>query len=138
VDIQAFTDRRARLLKAMGRGIAVIPTAPERVRNRDSHYPYRHDSYFYYLRLPEPEACVVLVAGDAPRSLLFCREKDPRRKSGMASATGPKARARRSASTRLSPSAASTQYCRTARRPARAALLDGARRRTGTTASSPR
>ncbi|MEZ5615674.1 MAG: aminopeptidase P N-terminal domain-containing protein [Rhodocyclaceae bacterium] len=80
MDIQAFVDRRARLLKAMGRGIAVIPTAPERVRNRDSHYPYRHDSYFYYLSgFPEPEACLVLVAGDAPRSLLFCREKDPER-----------------------------------------------------------
>jgi Xaa-Pro aminopeptidase len=78
VDIQAFADRRARLLRTMGRGVAVIPTAPERVRNRDSHYPYRHDSYFYYLSgFAEPEAAVVLVAGDAPQALLFCREKDP-------------------------------------------------------------
>ena len=78
MDIQAFAERRARLLRNMGRGIAVIPTAPERVRNRDSHYPYRHDSYFYYLSgFPEPEAAVVLVAGDAPQALLFCREKDP-------------------------------------------------------------
>ncbi len=61
----------------MGRGIAVIPTAPERVRNRDSHYAYRHDSYFYYLSgFAEPEAAVVLIAGTAPQSLLFCREKD--------------------------------------------------------------
>jgi len=80
VDIQAFVDRRARLLRKMGRGIAVIPTAPERVRNRDSHYPYRHDSYFYYLSgFAEPEACVVMVAGDDPRALLFCREKDAER-----------------------------------------------------------
>jgi Xaa-Pro aminopeptidase len=78
VDIQAFADRRARLLRSMGRGIAVIPTAPERVRNRDSHYPYRHDSYFYYLTgFPEPEAALVLIAGDSPQALLFCREKDP-------------------------------------------------------------
>ena len=78
MDIQAFADRRARLLRTMGRGVAVIPTAPERVRNRDSHYPYRHDSYFYYLSgFAEPEAAVVLVAGDAPQALLFCREKDP-------------------------------------------------------------
>ena len=77
MDKQVFADRRARLLGAMGSGIAVIPTAPERVRNRDSHYPYRHDSYFYYLSgFPEPEACIVLVAGDTPRALLFCREKD--------------------------------------------------------------
>ncbi|MBK6629947.1 MAG: aminopeptidase P N-terminal domain-containing protein [Betaproteobacteria bacterium] len=78
MDNQAFAERRARLLRTMGRGIAVIPTAPERVRNRDSHYPYRHDSYFYYLSgFPEPEAAVVLVAGDTPQALLFCREKDP-------------------------------------------------------------
>jgi Xaa-Pro aminopeptidase len=78
VDIQAFADRRTRLIRTMGRGIAVIPTAPERVRNRDSHYPYRHDSYFYYLSgFGEPEAAVVLVAGDQPQTLLFCREKNP-------------------------------------------------------------
>jgi len=61
----------------MQRGVAVIATAPERVRNRDAHYPYRFDSYFYYLTgFPEPEAVCVLVSGDAPRSLLFCRDKD--------------------------------------------------------------
>lgn len=78
MDIQAFVDRRARLLRTMGRGIAVIPTAPARARNRDSHYLYRHDSYFYYLSgFAEPEACIVLVAGEQPQALLFCREKNP-------------------------------------------------------------
>lgn len=77
MNIQAFADRRARLMQIMGHGIALIPTAPERVRNRDSHYPFRHDSYFYYLSgFTEPDACLLLVAGDQPRSLLFCREKD--------------------------------------------------------------
>jgi Xaa-Pro aminopeptidase len=61
----------------MQRGVAVIATAPERLRNRDAHYPYRFDSYFYYLTgFPEPEAVCVLIAGDLPRSLLFCRDKD--------------------------------------------------------------
>jgi Xaa-Pro aminopeptidase len=47
------------------------------VRNRDTHHSYRFDSYFYYLTgFREPEAVLVLVAGDAPRSLLFCRSKD--------------------------------------------------------------
>ncbi|HMM55603.1 MAG TPA: aminopeptidase P N-terminal domain-containing protein, partial [Candidatus Desulfobacillus sp.] len=78
--MSTFADRRARLLETMGRGIAVIPTAPERLRSRDSHHPYRHDSYFYYLSgFSEPEACLVLVAGAAPRALLFCREKDAER-----------------------------------------------------------
>ncbi len=92
MDIQAFVDRRARLLRNMGRGIAVIPTAPERVRNRDSHYPYRHDSYFYYLSgFPEPEAAVVLVAGDSPQALLFCREKDPEKEVWDGFRHGPEA-----------------------------------------------
>jgi Xaa-Pro aminopeptidase len=72
--------RRGRLAQAMGEGIAVVPTAPERVRSRDSHYPYRFDSHFYYLTgFPEPEAILVIVAGEAPRSVLFCREKNEER-----------------------------------------------------------
>ncbi|MFZ5512092.1 MAG: aminopeptidase P N-terminal domain-containing protein, partial [Pseudomonadota bacterium] len=73
-----YAERRAHLLAAIGDGIAVVPTAPERARNRDSHYPYRHDSYFYYLTgFTEPEAVLILVGGAQPQSLLFCRTKDP-------------------------------------------------------------
>ena len=75
-----YRERREKLAQQMGAGVAVIPTAPERLRNRDSHYPFRHDSYFYYLSgFPEPEAVLVLVAGDAPKTILFCREKNPER-----------------------------------------------------------
>jgi len=64
----------------MKSGVAVIPTAPERTRNRDAHYPYRYDSYFYYLTgFTEPGAVLVVVAGEAPRSVLFCRQKDEER-----------------------------------------------------------
>ncbi len=81
-DIQASIhgSRRARLAAAMRDGVAVIPTAPERIRNRDTHFPYRFDSHFYYLSgFPEPEAVLVLVAGAQPRSLLFCRERNEER-----------------------------------------------------------
>lgn len=72
-----FSARRQQLLASMVDGIAIIPTALEAVRNRDSHYPYRFDSYFYYLTgFKEPEALLVLIAGDAPQSILFCRDKD--------------------------------------------------------------
>ncbi len=85
MNIQPFIARRTRLLEYMaahGGGLAVIPTAPEQVRNRDSHYPYRADSYFHYLTgFGEPEAVLVLIAGDAAagkpaQSILFCRAKD--------------------------------------------------------------
>lgn len=80
INVTEFLTRRQSLLKSMGQGIAIIPTAPEAIRNRDSHYPYRFDSYFYYLTgFKEPESAVVLVAGDSPKSILFCRDKDMER-----------------------------------------------------------
>ena len=79
---QEFKNRRNQLLSKMGVGIAIIFTAPEVIRNRDSHYPYRFDSYFYYLTgFTEPESALILIAGDkakneSNRSILFCRDKD--------------------------------------------------------------
>src|SRR6266850_2149869 len=78
--ISMYLERRRRLAEAMAAGVAVIPTAPERVRNRDTHFPYRFDSHFYYLSgFPEPHAALVIVAGSTPRSLLFCRERNEER-----------------------------------------------------------
>jgi Xaa-Pro aminopeptidase len=78
---EAYAARRARLIaqmQARGGGIAIIPTAPEALRNNDADFPYRHDSYFYYLTgFTEPEAVLVLVANAAGgQSILFCREKN--------------------------------------------------------------
>ncbi|MDR1164044.1 MAG: aminopeptidase P N-terminal domain-containing protein [Candidatus Accumulibacter sp.] len=87
-----YAARRRALLERIGDGIAVVPTAPQRLRNRDSYYPYRPDSYFHYLSgFPEPEALVVLVGGAAPRSLLFCREKDEARETWEGFRYGPDA-----------------------------------------------
>lgn len=72
-----FSTRRQKLIALMGEGVAIIPTAPEVIRNRDSHYPYRFDSHFYYLTgFKEPESVLILVAGKEPKSILFCRDKD--------------------------------------------------------------
>ena len=79
-DYANYPDRRKRLQTQMQRGIAVIPTAPEVVRNADAHYDYRHDSHFYYLTgFSEPDAVVVLVAGEKMQTILFCREKNAER-----------------------------------------------------------
>ncbi len=71
--------RRAALAAQLGaKGIAIVPTAPERQRNRDSDYLYRHDSYFHYLTgFTEPQAWLV-ITGDG-RSTLFCQPKDMER-----------------------------------------------------------
>jgi len=91
-----FAARRARLAAQMLPGaVAVLPTAPEVPRNSDSDYPYRHDSYFYYLSgFTEPESVLVLVAaaGERPaRSILFCREKNPEREIWDGYRYGPEA-----------------------------------------------
>jgi Xaa-Pro aminopeptidase len=90
--VSLYAARRARLAAAMGEGVAVLATAAEQLRNRDSHYPYRYDSYFYYLTgFPEPEAALVLVGGKSPRSILFCRNRDPEREIWDGLRYGPEA-----------------------------------------------
>ena len=74
---KVFKKRRQRLAAGLANGVVVLPTAPERSRNADTHYDYRWDSGFYYLTgFKEPEAVVVMVLGEKPRSILFCREKN--------------------------------------------------------------
>jgi len=71
-------------------GIAIIPTAPEHARNRDTDFLYRHDSYFYYLTgFTEPNAWLV-VTGDG-QSTLFCAPKDLEREIWDGYRLGPDA-----------------------------------------------
>jgi len=60
---QEFARRRQLLMGMMEpNSIAILPSADEKVRSRDTHYNYRPGSDFYYLSgFPEPEAVVVLV-----------------------------------------------------------------------------
>jgi len=90
IDPTIYRQRRARLLEKMQRGIAILPTAEEVARNGDTHYAYRHDSSFYYLTgFAEPEAVLVLIAGDEQQSILFCREKNPEREIWDGYRAGP-------------------------------------------------
>ena len=91
-DYAKQAERRRRLQQTMQAGIAIIPTAPERMRNRDSDYLFRYDSYFWYLSgFPEPEAVLVLIAGAEPRSILFCRDKNVERELWEGFRFGPDA-----------------------------------------------
>lgn len=87
-----YQQRRQRLMQALQSGVAIIRTAPEVARNRDSHYAYRYDSYFHYLSgFDEPEAVMVIIAGKEPRSILFCREKNAEREIWDGYRHGPEA-----------------------------------------------
>ncbi|WP_118182170.1 aminopeptidase P N-terminal domain-containing protein [Paraburkholderia phosphatilytica] len=96
IAIDVYRQRRERVLAALqaaGGGVALVPTAPEAIRNRDADYPYRHDSYFYYLTgFTEPEALLVLDASAAagePRAILFCRAKNVERETWEGFRFGP-------------------------------------------------
>ncbi|MBU3622900.1 Xaa-Pro aminopeptidase [Polynucleobacter sp. AP-Latsch-80-C2] len=93
-----YQQRRIALAKQIssktGGGIAVVSTAPELTRNRDSEFPYRHDSDFYYLSgFEEPGATLVLkvAANGALETHLFCRPKDPEREIWDGIRLGPEA-----------------------------------------------
>jgi Xaa-Pro aminopeptidase len=88
----AYARRRRQLMRMAGNdAILVLPAAPERIRNRDTHYPYRQDSDLWYLTgFPEPEAVLVLVPGRTHgEALLFCRERDPEREGWDGPRAGP-------------------------------------------------
>lgn len=84
IESREFARRRKQLMRIVGSdGICIVPAAPERVRNNDSHYPYRQDSDFHYLTgFAEPEAVLALIPGrEHGETILFCRERDPEREA---------------------------------------------------------
>ncbi len=87
-----YAQRRAQLLNHIGPdGIAVVFAAPEQRRSNDTDFPYRQDSYFYYLTgFTEPEAVLVLD-GREGLSILYCRDKDPERETWDGFRYGPHA-----------------------------------------------
>lgn len=92
IPAKAYARRRRQLMRMAGDdAILILPSAPERIRSRDTHYPYRQDSDLWYLTgFPEPESVLVLVPGRAHgESLLFCRERDPEREGWDGPRAGP-------------------------------------------------
>ncbi|MGB1140800.1 MAG: aminopeptidase P N-terminal domain-containing protein, partial [Halioglobus sp.] len=75
-----FARRRKNFMAHMEpNSIAIIPAAREQVRSRDTEYPFRQDSDFYYLcGFAEPEAVLVLLPGRRHgQFVVFCRDRDP-------------------------------------------------------------
>src|SRR3546814_19486005 len=82
--------RRKQLMRMAGNdAILILPAAPERVRSRDTHYPYRQHSHLLYLAgFPEPEAVLVMVPGRKHGANLLFR---PRRYPAREARAGPRA-----------------------------------------------
>ena len=93
-DKDEFQHRRQTLLARMQpNSLCLIPGANLQVRSRDTHYPFRQDSYLQYLSgFPEPDAYLVLSNAEAfPNglSILFCLAKDPKREIWQGRRCGP-------------------------------------------------
>lgn len=90
--IEEFSRRRDQLMRMVGQdGIAILPSAPVRMRSRDVEYRYRQDSDFYYLTgFAEPDAVAVLSPGrGSGEYIVFCRERDEEKELWDGSRSGP-------------------------------------------------
>jgi len=76
-----FKRRREAFMKAMGQGVAIIPSAPLAHRTADQDFTFRQDSDFYYLTgFKEPESVLVLAPQHPEHQvIMFVRARDKER-----------------------------------------------------------
>jgi Xaa-Pro aminopeptidase len=87
-----FARRRRNLMDMADEdSIFIIPSAHERIRSKDTTFPFRQDSDFWYLSgFNEPEAVLVLVPGrQHGASLMFCRDRDADKEAWDGPRLGP-------------------------------------------------
>jgi Xaa-Pro aminopeptidase len=85
-----FAERRARFLKELGSGVAVIASAPQLIRNSDVHFAYRQNSDFYYLTgFHEPDSVLLLAPQSKTPFQIFVHPKDPTREMWEGKVMGP-------------------------------------------------
>ncbi|MFN8370728.1 MAG: aminopeptidase P N-terminal domain-containing protein [Bacteriovoracaceae bacterium] len=76
--MKIYKQRRERLLKTIGDGIAIIPGNHLVTKNSDTHFRFRQSSNFYYLTgFNEPDAILVLAPKSEFKEILFLNPKDP-------------------------------------------------------------
>ena len=92
IEKKEYISRRQELMSMMHKNsIAVISSAPEKVRSRDTNYPYKQNVNLTYLAgFPEPESVLVLIPDrEDGQVILFCRDKDPLRETWDGYREGP-------------------------------------------------
>ena len=92
IPVKAFAERRRKLMERMApESIAIIPAAPERVRNRGVLPPFSQAGVFQYLTgFGEPEAVLALIPGrEHGESALFCKERNPEKELWDGFLVGP-------------------------------------------------
>ena len=92
ITAKEYTARRRELMSTMqGNSIAIVAAAAEKIRSRDTHYPYKQATNLSYLcGFSEPESVLVLIPGRGQgEAILFCREKDRLRETWDGYRVGP-------------------------------------------------
>ncbi len=87
-----YADRRKDLMSMMAdNSIAVIAAAPEKVRSKDTLYPYKQSTNFSYLSgFSEPCSVMLLIPNrQQGECVLFCRDKDLLRETWDGLRLGP-------------------------------------------------
>lgn len=87
-----YASRRRDLMAMMqSNSIAVIAAAPEKIRSKDTYYPYKQSTNLTYLSgFPEPESVMLLIPGRQQGEVVFfCRDKDPLRETWDGYRQGP-------------------------------------------------
>lgn len=79
---EVYQARRAQLMQTLpSHSAALVPAASLVTRSRDTEYPFRQDSDFYYLTgITEPDALLVLLpdgSDQGGRCVVFCQDRDP-------------------------------------------------------------
>ena len=77
---EEFTERRQKVLAQMQPNSALLLFSEiEKRRNNDCDFPFRQDSYFWYLTgFNEPNAALLLIkTEDAEKAVVFLRPRDP-------------------------------------------------------------
>jgi len=76
---QEYQSRRQQLARTLPADtVAIIQAASESLRNGDAHFRFRQASNFYYMTgFNEPDAWLIIVAGQDGDSYLFNRPKNP-------------------------------------------------------------
>ncbi|AQA17523.1 Xaa-Pro aminopeptidase [Halioglobus japonicus] len=87
-----YRRRRRKLMDLMEpNSIAIIPSARQQLRSRDTEFHFRQDSDFYYLSgFQEPESVLVLIPGrEHGEYVMFCPERDPQAELWHGQRAGP-------------------------------------------------
>ncbi|MEQ9021210.1 MAG: Xaa-Pro aminopeptidase, partial [Pseudomonadales bacterium] len=92
-----FRDMKSRRKELMAQmeanSIALLASAPRRVRNNDAEYRYRPSSDFYYLTgFTESDALLALIPGRKQGEVvLFCQDRNPEKELWEGALLGPEA-----------------------------------------------